>query len=412
MDSNYSGASPFNTLAEVTGQFRLKSEIILNDNSVREGEQASDVSLGVDGKLEVLRRLAEVGVKQAQCGYPGKSKSDREIVQRVRGEAIPVKLEGIASIMFDDWRHEIDSTIDSGVDILGIQYPISDIRLQYVQKVDRKEALRHCVEAVRYARGRAPIIKFSGTDGLRANLSFAKEVVEAVMSAGADRISLPDTSGAAMPAGVRCFFSEIINAFPTVPVQVHFHNDFGLALANTLAAVEVGAQIVDVSINGLGERAGNAALDEVTVALRLFYGIDTGIRMEGLKGLCEFFAEMVGVPIYPYKPLVGDNAFAHKLDQHVKGVLANPAAYETLPPEAIGNRRRIPVGKYTGKYALRYKLTEMGIAVGDADLERIKEEVEVAAIRKRAALTDQELASIAAMVRQGRSSQQESQDRF
>ena len=400
MDSTHPGsASPYNRVSEVTSKFRLSEQIILNDNSVREGEQASDVSLGVDGKLEVLRRLAEVGVRQAQCGYPGKSRSDREIVQRVRDEAIPIKLEGIASIMFDNWRHEIDSTIDSGVDILGIQYPISDIRLKYVQNVDRAECLRHCVEAVRYARGRAPIIKFSGTDGLRADLAFAKEVVGAAVEAGADRISLPDTSGAAMPAGARYFFSEIIGAFPTVPIQVHFHNDFGLALANTLATIEVGAQIVDVSINGLGERAGNASLDEVVAALNLFYGVDLGIRMPQLKALSEFFAELAGVPIYPYKPLVGDNAFAHKLDQHVKGILANPAVYETVPPEAVGNRRRIPVGKYTGKYALQYKLSEMGIAVGEADLERIKEEVEVAAIKKRAALTDRELAAIVAAVR-------------
>lgn len=134
------------------------------------------------------------------------------------------------------------------------------------------------------------------------------------------------------------------------------------------------------------------------VALKLFYGIELGIHMLRLKALSEFFAELAGVPIYPYKPLVGDNAFAHKLDQHVKGVLENPAVYEALPPEAVGNRRRIPIGKYTGKYALRHKLSEMGIAAGEAELERIKKEVEVAAIGKRAALVDDELAAIVAAV--------------
>ncbi|MHB1160280.1 MAG: LeuA family protein, partial [Chloroflexota bacterium] len=390
-------------IPQVTGPFRLKQQILINDNSTREGEQASEVSLGVEGKLQVLRGLAEIGIPQAQCGYPGKSNTDGEIVRRVRDEGIDIRLEGIASVMFDNWRDEIDATIDSGVDVLGIQYPVSDIRLRYVQRVDRAEALRHCVETVRYARSRAPIIKFSGTDGLRADLDFVKELVGAVLDAGADRICLPDTSGAAMPAAVRYFVGEFTDTFPTVPLQVHFHNDFGLALANTLTAVEAGAQIVDVSINGLGERAGNASLDEVVVALKLFYGIDLGIRTEGLKALSESFAELAGVPIYQYKPLVGDNAFAHKLDQHVKGILANPAVYEAMPPETVGNRRRIPIGKYTGRFALQYKLSEMGLSASDEEMERIKEQVEVAAIEKRGALTDSELASVVSSVRSARS---------
>lgn len=393
------GVSPYNYHPEVTGQFRLSERIVLNDNSTREGEQASEVSLGVEGKLEVMRRLAEIGIPQAQCGYPGKSKTDREIVRRVRDEGIDLKLEGIASIMFDNWREEIDATIDSGVDILGIQYPMSDIRLRYVQKVERAEALRHCVEAVAYAHGRAPIIKFSGTDGLRADMSFAKQLFGAALDAGANRVCFPDTSGSAIPAAARYFVGEMADAFPSVPLQVHFHNDFGLALANTLAAVEAGAQIVDVSINGLGERAGNASLDEVVVALKLFYGVDLGIKTEMLKGLSELFAELAGVPVYTYKPLVGENAFAHKLDQHVKGILANPAVYEAIAPEAVGNSRRIPIGKYTGRFALQYKLSEMGMTATEAEIERIKEMVEVAAIEKRAALTDTELANIFASAR-------------
>ncbi|MHB8991159.1 MAG: hypothetical protein ACYC66_05935, partial [Chloroflexota bacterium] len=152
MDPAPGSACPYNRIPQVTGPFRLKQQILINDNSTREGEQASEVSLGVEGKLQVLRGLAEIGIPQAQCGYPGKSNTDGEIVRRVRDEGIDIRLEGIASVMFDNWRDEIDATIDSGVDVLGIQYPVSDIRLRYVQRVDRAEALRHCVETVRYAR--------------------------------------------------------------------------------------------------------------------------------------------------------------------------------------------------------------------------------------------------------------------
>lgn len=389
----------YNDAPEVTGQFRLAERIILNDNSTREGEQASDVSLGVEGKLALFRRLAEIGVPQAQCGYPGKSKTDRDIVSRIKEEGIGIQVEGISSIMFDNWRYEIDAAIDSGVDVLGLQYPISDIRLKYVQKVDRAEMLRHSVEAVRYARGRgAPLIKFTGTDTMRADLGFVKEVYSAVLDAGANRVAVADTTGGAIPAAVRYFVGQLVDTL-RAPVQVHFHDDFGLALANTLAAVEVGVQVVDVSINGLGERAGNASMDEVVTALRLFYGVDLGIKLEMLKPLSDFYAELTGVPIYPYKALVGENAFAHKLDQHVKGVLANPAVYETISPEVVGNKRRIPIGKYTGKFAIQYKLREMGLSATDDEIDRIKEEIEATAIHKRAALTDEELASIVAAVK-------------
>jgi len=391
-------ACPYNYVPEVTQQFRISKRIILNDNSIREGEQASDVSLGVEGKLAVVRKLAEIGVPQIQCGYPGKSKSDREIVRRIREERIDIKVEGVASIMFSNWREEIDATIDAGVDVLGIQYPISDIRLKYVQKVDRAEARRHAVEAVGYARGRAPIVRFSGTDTLRGDLEFVKDVYKAVVDAGAQRVNIADTSGGAIPAAVRYFVGEIVEA-AGVPVGVHFHDDFGLALANTLAGVEAGATVVDASINGLGERAGNCALDELVTALRVFYNIDLGIKLEEMKGLSDFYAELTGVPVYPYKPLVGDNAFAHKLDQHVKGVLDNPVVYETIPPEVVGNRRRIPIGKYSGPFAIQYKLKELGLSANEEQIGRIKEEIEALAIKKRAALSDEELASIVAAVK-------------
>ncbi len=386
-------ACPYNYVPAVTSQFRMAKRIILNDNSIREGEQASDVSLGVEGKLQVVRKLAEIGVPQVQCGYPGKSKSDKEIVRRIREEGIKIQVEGVASLMFENWREEIDATVDAGVDVLGLQYPISDIRLKYVQKVDRAEMRRFVVEGVRYARDRGPIVRFSGTDTLRGDLQFIKDVYRAVVDAGAQRVNIADTSGGAIPTAVRYFVGEIVDA-AGVPVGVHFHDDFGLALANTLAGVEAGATVVDASINGLGERAGNCSLDELVTALRVFYGVDLGVKLNEMKTLSDFYADLAGVPLYPYKALVGDNAFAHKLDQHVRGVLNNPAVYETIPPEVVGNRRRIPMGKYTGKFAIQYKLKELGLSATEEQVDRIKEEIEALAIKKRAALTDEELVSI------------------
>ncbi len=386
-------ASKYNYVPEVVGQAKIADKIIINDTSTREGEQASDVSLGVDDKLTLIRKLAEIGVPQVQGGYPGKSRSDWQLVKRVRNQGLNVKVEAIASLMFDNWREEVDACIDSNPDVLGLQYAVSDVRLQYAHKVTRKEMLARAVEGVRYARGRGPTIKFAGTDTTRGDLDFVKEVYSAAVDAGAERIMVADTTGAMAPSAMKYFVRAIVDAFD-VPVQVHCHNDFGLALANTLAAVEAGAQIIDVSVNGLGERAGNASLDEVVVALELFYGLNLGINMQALKEVSDLMAGLAGVPVPPHKPLVGENAFAHKLDQHIKWLLINPRLYEPIPPEAVGNRTRIAIGKYTGKFAIQYKLQQMGLAVSENQIASIKEEIEVAAIRKKAGLSDLDFAEV------------------
>lgn len=398
MHREETAASQYNYIPEVLGQTRFAEKIIINDTSTREGEQASDVSLGVEGKLALIRKLAEIGVQQVQGGYPGKSKSDRELVRRVREEGLDIKVEAIASLMFDNWREEVDACIDSGPDVLGLQYGASDIRLQYAHKVTRREMMARVVEGVRYAAGRGAVIKFSPTDTTRADLDFLKEVCSAALDAGAERIGVSDTAGAMAPAAMKYFVGEVVDALK-VPIQLHCHNDFGLALANTLAGVEAGAQIVDTSVNGFGERAGNASLDEVVVALELFYGIDTGIEMEALKEVSELMAELTGIPVSPYKPLVGENAFAHKLDQHIKWMLINPRLYECIPPEAVGNKTKIAIGKYTGKFAIQYKLGQMGISASESDIAAVKEEIEVAAIRKKAGLTDAEFLAIVERVR-------------
>lgn len=362
--------SPFARRPEVQGALRVRPDIVVCDCTAREGEQAAGVDFGVEIKVELLRRLDAMGIPQAQAGYPAKSAADAEAIRRVRGLGLRIKIEAIAQVFDANWRDEVDAAVACGADIVDIQLPCSDQRLRLLHHMTREEMRDRAVQAIRHARGRAPVVRFAPTDTTRADLDYVRSLYHAALEAGAERISLADTAGAMFPPAMRWLVGEVTREFG-VPLQVHCHNDFGLALANTLAAAEAGAAILDVTINGLGERAGNASLDELVVALEAFYGVRTGIRTEALYDLAHQLAAWTGIAVPDHKPLVGAHAFAHKLEGHVRGVLVSPPLYEPLPPEAVGNRRRIPIGKYSGVYAIRYRLKQAGIEITDDQARRV-----------------------------------------
>jgi isopropylmalate/homocitrate/citramalate synthase len=187
---------------------------------------------------------------------------------------------------------------------------------------------------------------------------------------------------------------EVITRQFEAPLHVHCHNDFGLALANTLAAAEAGASILDATVNGLGERAGNTCLDELAVALERFYGVQTGIHLEALYGLAHEVSRWTGVPLPAHKPLVGDNAFAHKLEGHVRGVMAAPHLYEPIAPETVGNTRRIPIGKYSGSTAVGYRLRQLGIETSAEDVQAVLAALAARWDGRQTSLSDDEFASI------------------
>jgi len=352
----------------------LNREIIINDVTLREGEQAADVDFDIADKLKIVEKLAEIGIQQVQCGYPGRSKIDWDTVVAIKASKMPIKVEVIAQVFMDDWKEQIDTCIDCKPDKLDLMYPSSVYRLQYVQKVTESAMLKKSVAAVRYAANRGVSIRFAPTDSCRTRLPFLLEVYAAVVDAGAEIISLADTAGNMTPSAMK-YLVETILKNVDVPLQVHCHNDFGLALANTLAAFEAGASILDASINGYGERAGNTALDELAVSLRVFYDVDLGLDLSKLRELSRLAEKLTKIPIPVSKPLVGENAFAHKLDAHVMGVIQNPIVYETISPELVGNVRQIPIGKYSGPFSIRKKCELLGFPVKDENIEKIRQEI-------------------------------------
>jgi len=370
-------ASPLNRSPEVRREMDLPASVQINDVTLREGEQGFDAVLSVDEKVALARRLADVGVRQIEVGWPGRSAEDREVIGRIRDAGVAVAIQSPVQIYTPDWRAQIDAATGCGVGVVALLHPVSDMRLERLERTTRAAVLRLIPEAVAYAKAQGALVAICPTDATRADLRFLAEVAAAAVEAGADRVVLPDTVGAALPAAVRHMVKAVRDAV-TAPVHIHCHDDYGLALANTLAGIEAGASLADASVNGLGERAGNCALDELAVALEVLYGIPTGIRLPALTSLSRDVAARVGVPLSLHKALVGEMAFAHRLDVHLEGLRVYPPLFETMPPETVGNRRQVVLGPRAGPALVEARLRELGVTVERAKLPalvaRIREE--------------------------------------
>lgn len=368
---------------------RLASRLTICDCTLREGEQAADVSLGLEGKLRIARRLAGIGIQQLQAGYPGRSAVDFATIRAIKAEKLGIVVEGVVQAFQDDWREQIDRGLECEADVLGVIYPSSGLRLEHVQRVSPDRMLERSVEVVEYAasQGGGVLIKFAPTDTLRADFDLLRRLYPAVEKAGAHRVSVADTVGGAHPRAVGYLVGEVTRMV-AVPVQIHCHDDFGLATACVLAGVEAGASIVDATINGLGERAGNASLEEVVTALAVLYGFDLGVALEELRPLALEVAEITGVAVPPFKSLVGEHAFAHKLDAHVTGVLTHPSVYEVIAPERVGNARRLPLGKHSGAVAIRAWLRAMKVEAEDAQVREIVQRIEALAVEQKRAVSE------------------------
>lgn len=387
--------SPLNFHEVVQARAKYPEQVVICDVTLREGEQTADVSFSLEEKLALARQLDDIGVGQIEIGWPAQSELDRQVLRTLKGEGLKAATEVLAPLYSRDWHPVVDAAVNSGADVVTLMHATSDIRLQHSdEKMSRQQMLDRAVEATEYTVNRGVTVTFALVDTTRTDLEFAKKVATSVGEAGADRIAVADTVGAAKPEAMKFLVAELV-ACAGVPVRVHCHNDYGLALANSLAAVEAGASIVDVAVNGLGERSGNPALDELVVALEVLYGIKTGVRLERLYELAHYVEKMTGVPLPFNKPLVGNNAFAHKLDMHVMRVTEYPPLYETIDPSLTGNKRVFPLSRDSGPFTIKLKLREMGLSANDAQIEEIVARVADVLSKKEAPLTDAEFAQLA-----------------
>lgn len=350
--------------------------IVFWDETLRDGEQTPGVHFSPDEKLDIATRLSDIGVSVINAGIPVVSDEEAEAVRRVAGAGLRAKILAAARTV----PRDIDAVVQSGVTHIAIFVASSAVHLRYKLRMTQQEVLHASVASVRRAKDAGLHVAFVTEDTVRSPLPFVQRLYRAVQAEGADRLVISDTVGIMTPPTFRWFLNEFKRRVHPKDWSVHCHNDFGLATANTLAALEVGVNSPHVCVNGLGERAGNASLEEVVVALESLYGIRTGIDTTQLYALSRRVEECSGVPLAANKALVGYNSFSHEAGIHTHGILQHTLTYEPLQPDTVGRTRRMILGKHTGKAAVAEKLKERGVECSDPLLAellaRVKERTE------------------------------------
>ncbi len=354
------------------------SRVLIFDTTLRDGEQSPGYSMNVVEKLRMAHQLAALGVDVLEAGFPIASHGDFVAVQRIAEEVKGPVIAGLARALQEDiwcaWR----AVRWAERPRIHIFLATSDIHLTSKLKITRADALRSAREAVAYARSLCPDVEFSPEDATRSDVPFLCEVVEAVIEAGVTTINIPDTVGYTVPSEFSALIETLrskVKGIDDVIISVHCHNDLGLAVANSLAAVRAGARQVECTINGVGERAGNSALEEVIMAMKVRsdqYPYTTGINSEQIYPTSQMLSEIVGIEVQPNKAIVGRNAFAHEAGIHQHGVLSNPLCYEIMTPQSVGvTNNSIVLGKHSGRHALALRYRELGIELGSPELDNV-----------------------------------------
>ena len=343
------------------------------DTTLRDGEQTPGVSLSPEKKLNIAKKLDELGVDAIETGFPVISNGERESVKMITSANLNAELCGLTRTN----KKDIDAAIDCGLNYIHTFIATSDIHLEYKLKMTREQALEKAVEAVEYGKSHGLQVEFSAEDATRTDREFLKHVFGEVAKAGADRIDIPDTVGYSTPQYIGEITKDAVDA-TNLPVSVHCHNDFGLAVANAISGIQSGAKCAHVTINGIGERAGNASLEEFVMALNSLQfeqKWETNINTKLLYDTSRYVSKLVGISVQPNKAIVGENAFGHESGIHTHGVLNNPLTYEPISPEIVGRTRWLQVGKHAGIHGMNAMLKEYGIEPNDDQTKQILDKI-------------------------------------
>ncbi|MEM0217647.1 MAG: homocitrate synthase family protein [Candidatus Nezhaarchaeales archaeon] len=396
MEYREMSVSYYNFLPEVRVLMELPGDIIIHDTTLREGEQAAGVVYRPEDKLYIAKLLDEVGIQQIEAGFPAASRGEREALKMIVMEGLNAKIFGFARAV----KSDIDAVADVGAYGVVMSFPPSDIQLKYKLKISREEYYDRAIELVEYAKSRGLYITFSAEDSTRADFNFMVKVFNGIIESGCDRVRIVDTLGCIHPTAMKFLIKSIRGSLKKkVPIEVHCHNDHGLAVANTLAAVEAGAEVLSTSILGLGERCGLAPTEEVIVALKNLYGLGS-FKTEKLYKLCREVERITKLTLPPHKPVVGINAFAHASGIHQHAILENPICYEPYPPEMVGQARRIVIGKLSGRHAIKAKLAELGIEATDEEVLKITDLVKSVSEERKSPLSDEEFMNLVRAVKE------------
>jgi 2-isopropylmalate synthase len=365
-----------------------RSRITVFDTTLRDGEQSPGCSMNVQEKLRLAHQLDRLGVDIIEAGFPIASEGDFSAVQAVAAAIRRPIIAALARAWAPDIERAWQALQGAARPRIHIVLATSDIHLQYKLKISRQQCLEQARDSVRLAKSLCADVEFSPEDATRTEHEFLYKVLEAVVEAGATTLNIPDTVGYSMPAEFGELIQSIrqrVRGIDQVTISAHCHNDLGLAVANSMAALEAGAFQVECTINGIGERAGNASLEEIVMAMRVRpdrYPYETGVVSEQLFPASQLLSELTGVPVQPNKAVTGRNAFAHEAGIHQDGMLKNPLTYEIMTPQSVGvPDSKLVLGKHSGRHALGLRCEQLGFQFDRRELDEI--------YRKFVALADQ-----------------------
>ncbi len=355
----------------------MTDRVLVFDTTLRDGEQSPGASMTISEKLMLAQQLERLRVDVIEAGFPISSDGDFESVRSIAEQVRTITIAGLARASKGDIDRCWEAVRYAAKPRIHVFLATSDIHLKYKLKKSREEILRDAREAVAYAKSLCPDVEFSAEDATRSDLSFLCQVVEAVIGAGANVVNIPDTVGYTIPTEyaetIRYLRNHVPNIGKTV-LSVHCHNDLGLAVANSLIAIQNGVRQVECTINGIGERAGNASLEEIAMTLRTrkdLFGIETGINTQEIFPSSAMVTNLTGMIVQPNKAIVGRNAFAHEAGIHQDGVIKEKLTYEIMRPEDVGIKEsKLVMGKHSGRHALREKYRELGFELSNAELEK------------------------------------------
>jgi isopropylmalate/homocitrate/citramalate synthase len=368
----------------------FSADVGFYDTTLRDGEQTVGVVLSPEEKLELARGLDQLGIERIEAGFPRVSADDWRAVELIRDAGLAAQIWGFSRAVEAD----VKALVELGVEASVIESPISDLKLEALG-VDREAMLERIVYAVSFAVEQGVTVAFFGVDGTRADLSYFETVYKTAVEAGAQEAVVVDTVGIASPEAV----AELVGRTrewlgPGVPIHFHGHNDFGLATASAVAAARAGARWIQGTINGMGERAGNASLPEIALALRGLYGVETNLRLDRVRPFSERLRQLSGYELEPYKPLVGENLFRRESGA-VASQFHDPPAIEPYSADVVAAERRVVLGKKSGIDSIRIKAEELGLDLSEEAQRELLALVKELGTSKRGIVTDDEFLQLA-----------------
>jgi 2-isopropylmalate synthase len=383
----------------------MAERIVIFDTTPRDGEQAPGFSLTVNEKLQLARQLDSLGVDVIEAGFPIASEADAEAVRAVAAEIRRPAIAALARCRRDDIDRAGLSVAPAARPRIHTFIATSDLHLARKLQISREQCLEAAVAGVRQARQYTDDVQFSAEDATRSDLEFLCRVIEAVIDAGATTINLPDTVGYSTPDEMAAFFTSVLTRVPNAGRAIfsaHCHDDLGLAVANTLTAMQAGVRQVECTINGIGERAGNASLEEIVMAMRVRSDrlpFETSIRTPAIYPTSQLLTALTGEPVQANKAIVGRNAFAHEAGIHQDGMLKDRRTYEIMRPEDVGvPSTTLVLGKHSGRHAVQHRAQQLGIEVSRLELDRLYRRM-IALADKQKTVSDSELLAMVEALR-------------